>query len=927
MLTRSRTYRPSLWARLFLVDNWKLMLDQANRHQIRLGNGDALDCMGVSAVAVTKALLWHTVEIRTHTRTQTLSGLTGDGARRLRNDLVGFVNLHLSDLIEQGKDGLQDVDQTISAIVDAEHQYLAQSDISRAIAALPGSASEALAHPLFDADFMPPTVRSHLPRSLKMLTDPEERARYNDAFVVRELEAYSEFFDDLGGFKLSGEQREACIRLEDSNLLVASAGSGKSASMVGKVAYVLEKALHDPTEILVLAFNRTAAQELRERIAQQLGVELGDLKCRVETFHALGLRIIKEVEGKPPQLANWLESANGETRFISGVVDELTQTNPEFAEIWVDLLLLHPKADIPASGFATVEEYENYVADSNGKHGDKKRIGTLAGYYVKSLQEQRIANWLWRNTVGFEYERQMPTQDEDGSERFIKPDFYYAATSTVHEHFAIDADGTSPFPNYVGHAALKRAGFARIGADFFETTSAQSSDGTLLHHLRTELERRGVKLTEKSVEEVLKAIPRVVRTRYDKIIGVCIKHIRASGLTREMLLEKAKSLRDKRRATQFAKAIWLITEAYSQKLSEAGHIDFDSMIGDAVKLVESGDFHSPYSLILVDEFQDISEPRANLIKALKHQKPFTKLFAVGDDWQSIYRFTGSDITIFTQFEANFGTSWQGRLERTYRCNQTLATAAASFIQKNPAQLNKTVRSSRAAIPQSMRAIPIDVEWGKPSFGDACRRVLGRLDAFLGTDPGRWRTHDGHRLKVLVMWRYNLLNPFQGQPPRYDHIEVSGLSFHRSKGLEADYTILLDVSEGDYGVPSRIEDDELLNLVIPRPEAFPYAEERRLFYVALTRASRGTFLIYNRVKPSPYIAELCDIAGGDLRFETVDGARLQQCPKCVIGRLVERSTEDGAAVTSCSRHPSCKYELSKLSTTSSAPSPVGVSRPS
>jgi len=216
-----------------------------------------------------------------------------------------------------------------------------------------------------------------------------------------------------------------------------------------------------------------------------------------------------------------------------------------------------------------------------------------------------------------------------------------------------------------------------------------------------------------------------------------------------------------------------------------------------------------------------------------------------------------------------------------------------------------------------------IEQGKPSFGDACRQVLCRLDAFLSTDPGRWRTHDGHRLKVLVLWRYNLLNPFQGQPPRYDHIEVSGLSFHRSKGLEADYTILLDVSEGDYGVPSRIEDDELLNLVIPRPEAFPYAEERRLFYVALTRASRGTFLIYNRLKPSPYIAELRDIAGDDLRFETVDGARLQQCPKCVVGRLVERTTEDGTAVTSCSRHPSCAYELSKPSTTSGAPSTVGL----
>lgn len=921
MFARSRTYRPSLWARLFLVDNWKLMLDQANRDQIRLGSGDALACMSISAIAVTKALLWHTVEIRTHTATRTLSDLSAEGAHRLRSDLVGFVNLHLADLIAQGKDRLQEVDRIISAIVDAKRQYLAQSDISRAVATVPGSASEALSHPLFETSLMPATVKSHLPRSFKMLTDPDERARYNDAFVERELEVFSEFFDDLGGVNLSSEQREACIRLEDNNLLVASAGSGKSANMVGKVAYVLEKGLHEEAEILVLAFNKTAAKELRERIARQLGVEPHELKCRVETFHALGLRIIKEIDGKPPQLANWIESPNGEARFISEVVNELTHTNPEFAEIWVDLLLLHPKADIPVSEFKTIEEYESHVADSNGKRGAQNKIGTLAGYYVRSLEEQRIANWLWRNSVGFEYERQMQTRDEDGSPRFIQPDFYYTATATVHEHFAIDADGTSPFPDYVEHAALKRAGFARIGTDFFETTSAQSRDGSLLHRLRTELEMREIKLEEKRLEEVLKAIPPIVRTRYDKIISVCIKHIRASRLTREMLLEKAKSLHDKHRSTQFAKAIWLITEAYSRKLAEAGRIDFDSMIGDAVDLVETGRYRSPYSLILVDEFQDISDPRANLIKALKHQKPFTKVFAVGDDWQSIYRFTGSDITIFTQFEANFGASWQGRLERTYRCNQTLATAAAEFIQRNPAQLTKTVKSSRPAIPQSMRAIPIVVEWGKPSFGDACRKVLGRLDAFLGADLSRWRKYDGHRLKVLVLWRYNLLDPFQGQPPQFKHIEISGLSFHRSKGLEADYTILLDVSEGDYGVPSRIEDDELLNLVIPRPETFVYAEERRLFYVALTRASRGTFLIYNRSKPSPYIAELCDIAGEDLRFETVDGVRLRQCPKCVVGRLVERTIEDGTAVIGCSTHPSCKHTQLPPSITTSARSTV------
>ncbi len=200
-----------------------------------------------------------------------------------------------------------------------------------------------------------------------------------------------------------------------------------------------------------------------------------------------------------------------------------------------------------------------------------------------------------------------------------------------------------------------------------------------------------------------------------------------------MLLERAKTLHDKERAKLYARVVWSITQGYSRRLEETDRIDFDSMIADAVRLVETGRYQSPYSLILVDEFQDISEPRANLIKALKQQVAFSKVFAVGDDWQSIYRFAGSDITIFTQFEANFGASWRGRLEQTYRCNQSIAETAAKFVQRNPEQIAKAVRSTRPAIARSIRVVPIDDERGRPDFAKACHRLLERLDTALGKD--------------------------------------------------------------------------------------------------------------------------------------------------------------------------------------------------
>ncbi|WP_040142636.1 UvrD-helicase domain-containing protein [Rhizobium etli] len=870
--------------------------------RLRRGGDEEFRCLEIVSVSTSKALLWHAVEIRTRNRTETLSGLAGESAALLVEDVYRFINTYLFGLIGNERECLFDVDAKLREITAGNRQYLAQADLGQAIASVPGNAAAALAHPLLDPQLMPVGLKKSLPASFAMLTDPSVRHAYNEAFVRAELLEFKHFFDHIDGRSLSDQQREACIRLEDNNLLVASAGSGKSATMVGKVAYVLEKKLYRPDEILLLAFNKSAAEELRTRIARQLRVEDSALECRVMTFHALGRGIIQDVEGRPPQLANWVDHPGGETKVIEEIIRGLVETDLEFARLWSDLLVVHPKADIPAAVFDVEMDFRRYVSDRIRKGA--ATIGSLSGVIVKSLQEQKIANWLWLHSVAFEYERQIKIENEDGTFRHLHPDFYYPLADTVHEHFALDADGTSPFADYVQHADSKRQAYRRNEIDFFETTSAQASSEAMLSTIEAELTRRAIPFERKSYKEITKALEPVVIKHYHKLVSTCIKHIRASYLTLEMLLERAKSLHDKERAKLYARVVWMITQAYSRKLEESQRIDFDSMIADAVRLVQTGRYQSPYSLILVDEFQDISEPRANLIKALKQQKAFSKMFAVGDDWQSIYRFAGSDITIFTQFEANFGASWQGRLEQTYRCNQLIAETAAKFVQRNPEQITKSVHSTRAAVPRSIRVIPIDGKGGRPDFGLACHRILERLDAFLEDIASQWRSAPGTMLKILVLWRYNHVDPFQGILPSFANIEVSGQSFHRAKGLEADYTILLDVSEGDYGVPSRVEDDELLNLVIPRPETFAYAEERRLFYVALTRASRGVYIVTNSRQPSRYIRELCEIAGAEVRFETTEGAVLRQCPTCLVGQIIEIRNRDGSVFCGCNQFPDC-----------------------
>lgn len=187
--------------------------DPPNTRHIELAVGEAqslvetvekaidagISCMDITDVSVSKALLWHSVEIRTRSRVETLTGLSADSARGLNHDLRVFVNHHLSDLIGKDRKQLQIVDDAITGIVRARRQYLAQSDISRAIASVPGNASAALAHPLFNYGHMPAEMRSSLPASFSILTDPSQRQRYNDDFVAHEMQAFESFFDDLGG--------------------------------------------------------------------------------------------------------------------------------------------------------------------------------------------------------------------------------------------------------------------------------------------------------------------------------------------------------------------------------------------------------------------------------------------------------------------------------------------------------------------------------------------------------------------------------------------------------------------------------------------------------------------------------------------------------------------------------------------------------
>jgi DNA helicase-4 len=316
------------------------------------------------------------------------------------------------------------------------------------------------------------------------------------------------------------------------------------------------------------------------------------------------------------------------------------------------------------------------------------------------------------------------------------------------------------------------------------------------------------------------------------------------------------------------------------------------MICGAADLVKSSAYQSPYQYILVDEFQDVSVGRANLLKALCEQHIDNQLFAVGDDWQSIYRFAGSDISVMRNFASFFGATAKSTLATTYRYNQELADASGRFIEANPAQLKKNVKGLRR---RNAPAVYIArSSEGFPNLLDECLRRIQQE-----SDPA----------DVLLLGRYRHNRPknWSALQDAFPRLSLRYQTAHSAKGLEADYVVVIELSAGTYGFPSEIEDDPLLSLVLAADEPYAHAEERRLFYVALTRARHATFLVAPNARCSAFVEEL---ESGKYLVEVFgdEMASRVRCPACSTGLLSVREGEHGSFV-GCEHYPRCTYAAS------------------
>ncbi|MEB7566010.1 DNA helicase IV [Enterobacter mori] len=323
-------------------------------------------------------------------------------------------------------------------------------------------------------------------------------------------------------------------------------------------------------------------------------------------------------------------------------------------------------------------------------------------------------------------------------------------------------------------------------------------------------------------------LARRLGSRLDRWVSLMRMH---GGSQAEMIESAPEGIR-----AVFSKRVKLMApmlKAWKTALKEENAVDFSGLIHQAIIILEKGRFVSPWKHILVDEFQDISPQRAALLSALRAQNKHTSLFAVGDDWQAIYRFSGAQLSLTTAFHHYFGEGDRSDLDTTYRFNARIGEIANRFIQQNPHQLTKPLNS---LTPGDKKAVTLLAE-------DQLEPLLDKLSGYAKPDE-----------RILVLARYHHLKPaaLEKAATRWPKLQLEFMTIHASKGQQADYVIVVGLKEGSDGFPAPARESVMEEALLPVPEDFPDAEERRLLYVAITRARHRVWLLFNKEEPSVFV---------------------------------------------------------------------------
>ena len=652
---------------------------------------------------------------------------------------------------------------------------------------------------------------------------------HNEAYTVAEMAWFRREIRTEGKHPMTDEQVRAAVCFDGRMLAIASAGSGKTSTMVAKTVYLIRRGLVPRERVLMLAFNTRAAEELQVRTRKLLRrngifVSEEDMKLRARTLHSFGFGVVRgarKMNGtkrRGIKLAAFLDSEKATEEKVHELIAELRRNDRTFERRWIQLRRLCPMA----------RAYRRPPAE--GEEGYEGADGQL----YRHPEDVSIADWLFVRNVSYHY---------------IDQGFAYPGIDLFHRHIVVSEGQLAQDEESACLAPDGSPVDALSAGSTLESTSAELEDGSLFVRLEAAFAATGLVL---EVDEE-RLTDEDDSFEGDELVNFFLSFIaRAKDVAvgNEELRERLAALPPGPTTARDQVALEVaitLRRAWDQELRDTGRIDYADMIGQAVEHLEAGRWSPTDDLILVDEFQDMSTSRLRLLKGLL-QREGSRLFAVGDDWQGINGFAGSDVRAVTEFEREFGRGTILYLNETFRFPQSLATLSRDFVQKNPSQIRKAVKSRAKESTSVIRAY---VGAADPDVRDAVVRWLEKRAERAGVPNDA-----NDRPSVMLLGRNRNIYRYLSKSvvKRYrKSLRIESRTIHTSKGAEADYVVVPEMLRGRF--PSMREADPVLQVVMPEPESFPLAEERRLFYVALTRARYQVSLLTITGRESPFLNEL------------------------------------------------------------------------
>ena len=787
----------------------------------------------------------------------------------------------------------------------------------------------------------------------------------NERYINQELKDNSDLFDDLDGKSLDSQQREAIVVDEDAVKVIAGAGSGKTFTIQGKVKYLTEKRDVDPSEILAISFSNASVDDLKERIEEPIDIK---------TFHKVGKDILTQYNQYSRPDTSALK------RIIKRYLTKKALKNEDISKKLIEFFSFYinvPPSDDDIKYEGDLLDWQEGVDFSTLKRRFKnKQRETLNNEIVRSYEELYIANFLFIYGIKYTYEKIYSYPNKNFEREFNKfkeflfsfneeipdelknditkdllnltdifeeyeikdylPDFYLDDYNIYIEHFGLNRNcenhliGGKSSEEYVKEMEWKRKVHKKYGTTLIETFSYYQSENRLLTRLAEKLQAQGVEFNEIDYREVYRILleNKTIKEWEDFIVllKTFIELFKGNNYDETKFKEfydYVGGLKDsfsKDRTIAFLKIVEEIYNDYEAYLLKIKKIDFNDMINKASDCIVKNGLDLPYKYIIVDEYQDTSFTRYNLLRNICDSIG-AKIMVVGDDWQSIYSFSGCDVNIFTKFDNFFDVCETRYIEKTYRNSQQLIDASSNFVMKNPDQTRKELKSSKS-LKYPIKLVNFDNDFdeilkfeliikniiNQSTFKNKKILILGRnnKDIFNLLKNFNVENEYGKRKFEILgdedkLRRNKFVKIVYRESP---DVNIEYRTVHQSKGLECDNVILINLKNWKAGFPNKMVDDPVLNFVKRNGDSFSYAEERRLFYVALTRTKNNVYLLAPYFKSSVFVQELKTDANVELlnlehnRLETLkniekNGERYViptklKCPVCKTGVVLLES---------------------------------------